>query len=185
MYPPKKKSAGFPGQPPEPMDGGSAPVAGGPSPGPLSPIALKSPGMPKPGQGMDPMQAMLNGNGSDPFGQGSAPPGPPVDQTGLPYGGSLPAPSDNDGDETMGGSDLLQALAGTLAGQQGGPYAQPPGTAPLIGPGHADPNLGIEPLINLLALAQLGVGGNPQPGAGSSGIDVPDFHNMGLATLLG
>jgi hypothetical protein len=164
--------AGGPAQPPsmDPFGGGAAAPLGPP------------PGMPKPGQGMDPMQAMLNGIGPDPLGAGPPPQqGPPLGPGGLPVGGSLPQLGGDDGDPSMDGSGLLQALAGALSAPPtaGDPY----GVAPFQpsqgfeGMGTGDPGMGQEQLMQMLALAQLGIGGGP--GAGSSGVDVGPFGNLG------
>ena len=181
MFPPKKQglpSPGFgPGGPPDPFGG---PPSGGPpdpfggGPAPFEP----PPGLPKPGQGMDPMMAMMHGLGPDPMSGGPlAPMGPPLGPGRLPVGGSLPTPDDG-GDQDMGGSDLLKALAGSLGGND--PYSVPP-----MGPdkgfqgmGTGDPGMGIEQMLQMLALGQMGVGGGP--GTGSSGIDPGSFDNMGM-----
>lgn len=78
---------------------------------------------PKPGQGMDPLAAMLGGiHGSAPAPMGPA--GPPGGGQGLPIGGTLPPPDENlGGGPDMGGSGLLQALHATLSGD---PYAVGP-----------------------------------------------------------
>jgi hypothetical protein len=67
----------------------------------------------------------------------------------------------------MGGSDLLTALHSAVGG---GPA---PGGAPL---GGGDPQMGMEHLLQLLAMAQLGAG-SPAPGAMAGGL-APD--NSGL-----
>ena len=116
MFPPPKKPAGPGGPPPKsglPGPGGPPPGPGGPPPGgdPFGPAPAGGPamppgmdpfgggampplgmgaGMPKPGQGMDPMMAMMNGLGPDPSMESGAPPsqGPPMGPDGFPVGGS-------------------------------------------------------------------------------------------------
>jgi hypothetical protein len=121
----------------------------------------------KPGQGMDPMQAMLNGLGPDPSMTQGAPQdqGPPMGPDGFPVGGSMPPPCDDGSCGDMGGSDLLKALAGNMGGD---PYGQPPGAPDQMfqGIGTGDPNMGVNQLLSMLALGQMGVGG-----PGSSGAD--------------
>jgi hypothetical protein len=131
--------------------------------------------LPKPGQGMNPMMAMLHGLGPDPLGMGQptpAPPGPPLGPDGLPPGGSLPGglAAQESADPTMGGSDLLQAL--TAAVQAGDPYGTT-GVPTSLNIGPQDPNMGIEQMLQLLALGQMGVGGGPAPMPGGSGLDLP------------
>ena len=65
----------------------------------------------------------------------------------------------------MGGSSLLQALAGSMGGD---PYGQPPGAPDtmLQGIGTGDPKLGMQQMLQMFALGQMGVGG-----PGSSGAD--------------
>lgn len=189
---PPSPSAGFPFGPgpgagpagdPDPFGGAPAPFGSGP-PG-MPPLAgaaappLPMPGSPKPGQGMDPVAAMMGGLGMSPPPQQH---GPPLGPGGLPFGGSIVPPSDGD-DDDMGGSPLLKALA---AGLQGGDqYAVPPGgpDTAFEGIGQGDPNLGVENLLQLLALGQMGVGG--VPGGGQSGVDTGPFGNMGLMVGMG
>ena len=73
----------------------------------------------------------------------------------------------------MGGLDLLQALAGGMAGMGGGDIGAsisllPPGAPDQMfqGLGTGDPNVGIQQLLQMLAIGKAGVGG-----PGSSGID--------------
>jgi hypothetical protein len=142
--------------------------------------------MPKPGQGMDPMMAMMQGLGPDPMGGGmpQAQQGPPTGPGGMPVGGSMPSMDPNcpDGDcGDMGGSDLLKALSGSLGG--GGMQGDPYGVSPMQpgqgfqGIGTGDPSMGLEQMLQLLALGGQGVGGGP--GAGSSGLDTGPFGNIG------
>lgn len=89
--------------------------------------------------------------GGSPF--GGPPPGP-----AMPVGGSLPGLDDG---QTQEDSPLLAALAASLGGgQQGEP------TDLNVGP--ADPGMGIEQLLQMLALGGMGVGGGEQ--AGGSGV---------------
>jgi hypothetical protein len=127
---------------------------------------------PRPGSSMDPMAAMLNGLGPMPT---AAPPQPP----GLPFGGS-PMESDPGYNQDMDGSALMRALNVSVNGMGGGadPYsAGPMGAADLSGMGTADPNMGLEALLQLLALGQMGVGGSP----GTSGL-TPD---PGMGGMMG
>ena len=197
MFPPPKKPAGPGGPPPKsglPGPGGPPPGPGGPPPGgdPFGPAPAGGPamppgmdpfgggampplgmgaGMPKPGQGMDPMMAMMQGLGPDPFMSAGAPPsqGPPMGPDGFPVGGSMPPPG---GD--MGGSDLLQALAGGMGGGDiGADISQLPPGAPdqmFQGIGQGDPSMGLQQMLQMLALGQMGVGGGPA--SGGSGMDL-------------
>jgi len=111
---------------------------------------------------MDPVMAMLQGLGPEVMGTPPAQPGgAPLGPDGLPFGGSLPEEG-FDG----GGSDLLAALAGGLGGGGSDPYAVAPGQSDqgFQGAGTGDPNMGLEQLLQLLALGQAGVGGGPQAG---------------------
>jgi hypothetical protein len=187
MFPPqKKKPAGGPppqgGAGPDPMRGGAgAPLPFGPGPGGPPP----APSRVKPGQGMDPFQAMTQGLGPDVLGGlGGPPQGPgglaPMGPGGLPIGGSMPQAEGPDGAPSdMGGSDLLQALAGAIGGG-GDPYATGPFPTSL-NVGTQDPNMGLEQMLQALALAQMGVGG--QPGAGGSG--VPFDQSGGMGQMIG
>ncbi len=180
MFPPKKPSPGIgPGGPQQGPPQGGAPA--GPPQGPPHglPPFLAHPSQPRPGQGMDPAHAMTHGLGPDIMGQLSPPSPPghlaPMGGNGLPIGGSMPPPGP-DGDNDMGGSDLLQALAGAIGGGSGDPYDEgrfPPSLN--VGPG--DPNMGLEQMLQALALAQMGVGGSP--GAGSSGAPFDNSPSMG------
>jgi hypothetical protein len=191
MFPPQKKPNGKPapkpgggpslrGGPPE-MPGGGDPTAGSPfGPSPGSPQPGMNPGHVKPGQGLDPFTAMTQGLGPDILGAAGGSPaggGPlaPMGPNGLPVGGSMP--HGLDGGQDMGGSDLLTALAGAIGGD---PYAAN-GQPPNLNVGAQDPNMGMEQLYQMLALAQLGVGG--QPGAGGSG--VPHDHGDLMGQMIG
>lgn len=177
-----------PGQGPAGLDPfGPAPAPHGGGPLGMSPLAgaatpqLPLPGMPKPGQGMDPFAAMMGGLGMP---APSAQHGPPLGPNGMPIGGQIIPHEDGD-DDDMGGSSLLKALAAGLGGG-GDPYGTPPmgpDTA-FEGIGQGDPQMGAEQLLQLLALGQLGVGGGP-PAAGSSGVDTGSFGNMGLMVGMG
>ncbi len=155
MFPPDKKKTGMPPGP-DPNDPGHTFGAGGPPP--MGPQGPPMSGMVKPGRGMDPMAAMLMGLGP------AMPPvaqGPPTGPNGLPVGGTMPGPADMDG---VGGSPLLAALFGS-AGQ--GPV--------LGGVGTGDPSMGLDVMLQMLALANAGVGGGP----GSSGLDPGPMGNVG------
>ncbi|MDR3635694.1 MAG: hypothetical protein P4L84_17965 [Isosphaeraceae bacterium] len=125
---------------------------------------------------MDPIAAMLGGLGGAGPPAAGGPQGPPMGPDGFPIGGSLPPPDPSGGDE-MGGSSLLQALAGAMGGDQ---YTQPPGAPDTMfqGIGQGDPNMGIEQLLSMLALGQMGVGGGPSPA--SSGV-----ADLGPQSLIG
>jgi hypothetical protein len=96
----------------------------------------------------------------------------------MPVGGSMPpiGPGEDGG---MDGSGLLQALHGALSGAGGDPYgvAPPQPGIGFQGIGTGDPNMGLEQMLQLLALGQQGVGGGP--GVGASGLDVGPFGNVG------
>lgn len=114
------------------------------------------PGMPRPGQGMDPMAAMMGGLGGSPPG---GPPGMGVNgPDGLPLGGAAPPPGSPD---EMGGSDLMSMLS-----QGGDQYDQPPGSAPFTQMGQP-PDDGMQQLMQMLAFAQMGV--QPDDGMGGMG----------------
>lgn len=124
------------------------------------------PSGPKPGQGMDPMEAMLGGMGD--MGQFAPPaPGAPMGPGGMPVGGGMPS-SDPGMDPQMGGSSLFQALNMGLEGGGGDPFASPP-----MGHGQLDPPPDdINTLLGMLALMQSGAGGmgGPQQGLNPSGV---------------
>lgn len=88
----------------------------------------------------------------------------------------------------MGGSGLLQALHASLSGGQGGdPYGVAPGQSDIgfQGMGPSDPQMGAEGLLQLLALAGMGVGGGGAS-AGMSGVGgAGPFGGMGQAVGLG
>jgi len=140
------------------------------------------PGMSKPGQGMDPMQAIFNGLGPDPLGAGPPPQqGPPLGPGGLHVGGSPPQPGPDNADPSMDGCGLLKALAGLLsappaAGDLYGVLSFQPGQR-FEGLGIGDPGMDQGQLMQMLALAQLGGGG---PGAGSSRAGVGPLSDRGL-----
>jgi hypothetical protein len=174
--------AGGPTPPPDPMGGGAALPFGGPG----GPPPMGGP-MFKPGQGMDPFTAMTQGLGPDILGaaggmpQGGAGPLAPMGPGGLPIGGSMPHGGPGGGD--MGGSDLLSALAGAIGG--GDPYATN-GQPPNLNVGTQDPNMGMEQLYQMLALAQLGVGGQPGSGPiGAGGSGVPYDMTGGMGQMVG
>lgn len=140
--PPKKKSEGQEAQGPPPF-------------------APQGQGMPKPGQGMDPMQAMMQGMGDlGAFGPPPAPEGP-IGPGGLPIGGNLPS-SDPMMDPSMDGSGLFQAL-----NMQLDPYSAGPLGHPVLD----DPNMNkLQGLLQLLALNQSGVAGLGMGAPSASGI---------------
>jgi hypothetical protein len=121
--------------------------------------------MPRPGGGMDPMAAMLNGL---PPMAGPSPAGPP---------GGSPMGSDPGFDPALDGSALMKSLNLSLSD----PYAAgPQGYGDLSGMGTGDPSMGLEQLLQLLALGQMGVGGSPgSPPPGSSGL-MPDPGSAGM-----
>lgn len=202
-----------PGGPPGPGASPPAPIAPAFDPmammpgmmpsGPMAPAGPMALGPPpldaKPGQGTDAARAMTQGLGPDPLAS-SAPrlQGPPLGPGGLPVGATLPG-GEPDADDRgglaallgagnsandMGGSDLLKALV-AAASTQGDPYGvgpMQPGQG-FEGMGPSDPNLGIEQLLQLLALGKMGVGGNKPSAAGSSGLDVGPFDIGGTVGL--
>ncbi len=90
---------------------------------------------------------------------------------GLPIGGSMPE-VDPLYSPDMNGSPLLQALHGAV-----GYDAGPEGHADLQGMGTGDPNMGLEQLIQMIAMSRAGVGGGVPPG----GSGVPfDRGNPGI-----
>lgn len=200
MFPPSKKKPSGPGGPPDPFappEGPGGPPTGPPGMDPFGggggmpppmpgqggppdpfggpPLGM-APGMPKPGQGMDPMQAMNGGIGADPGMLAGTPQdnGPPMGPDGFPVGGSMPPPCEDGGMCDMGGSDLLQALAGGGGGVGGDPYGQPPGAPGQVfeGMGQGDPNMGLQQLLQMMALGQMGVGGPGSSGADPGGNQV-------------
>ena len=116
-------------------------------------------------------------------GAGMPPPPPPpgavMGPGNLPVGGSPFDPSDPDSD--MDGSSLLRALAQNSSD----PYAGPPdGTEDLSSGGMGDPNMGLQQLLQLLALGQMGAGGLPQQGPPGGGSAMsPDFGNPGFGLM--
>lgn len=159
---------------PKPASGKGDPKQGGgsPPPGPGLHQALQRPQGPKPGQGMDPHEAMMGGMG-DLSQFAPPPPEAPLGPGGLPVGGNLPS-SDPGMDPTMGGSSLFQALNAGLPGQGGGdPFASPP-----MGHGVLDPPPDINTLLGMMALMKSGVGGGPQQGLNPSGV-MPQPTNPG------
>ena len=132
-------------------------------------------GMPKPGQPMDPMQAMLGGLGG---GMGMPPPppapGPPMGPGGLPVGGTQPS-VDPWFNPEMSGSTLMQGISRAI----GDPYAAgPEGHADLDGMGPQQPDMGLEQLIQLIAMAQSGAG--PDAGGG-----MPPMNSTSPSSMLG
>jgi hypothetical protein len=96
----------------------------------------------------------------------------------------MPPMGDGD-DPTMGGSDLLQALQGSMAGgDPGDPYGVGPmqSSQGFQGIGTGDPNMGIEQLLQMLALGQGGVGG--APGGGGGGLVDPGM-NPSMGGMVG
>lgn len=167
MFPPKQQGPGP--QPPIPM-----PIPGAPMGPP--------PGMPQPGTGVDPILAMLGQAGP-----GLIPPPPPPSPfpqgpNGLPPGGAMP---DFDGDEAMpteiADSPIISALMGGAD-----PYGVGPMEPPNVfdGAGVGDPNSGMQQLIQLLMLAQSGLGGTGVSPAPSSGAE-PAPGSPGMALGLG
>lgn len=160
---------------------------------PLDGLAQQAPLMQtpdaRPGRGMDALRAMISGLGPDPLAAGYPPAQTaPLGPEGLPIGASLPGMlNDNDADDTMGGSSLIQALARAAGGNSSDPYTQPPGGSEIgfQGMGTGDPQMGLEPLLKLLALAKMGVGGQGPRPAGSSGLDMPPNDIGGMMSLGG
>lgn len=142
----------------------------------------------RPGRGMDAVRAMNNGLGPDPLAAGYPPTdAAPLGAQGLPIGGFVPPGLlDNDADDNMGGSDLLQALV-RAAAPQGDPYTQPPGGPDqgFQGMGTGDPNMGMAPLLQLLALAQMGVGGQKPRPTGVMGADMQPSNVGGMVGIGG
>jgi hypothetical protein len=153
-------------------------------PPPMMPPAMGGNG-PMPGQGMDPMAAMLGAGG--PFG-GGPPPMMSPPGGGLPVGGSMPMPGAMDG---AGQSPMLAALLGSMGGGMegmggmgGDEYGTLPGESEHVfdSGGTGDPNMGLMQLLQMLALAKSGVGGGTPPGG--SGVDGQP-PNPGVALGLG
>ncbi len=166
----------FPGGPngPAGVPGGPPGMGGAPGMGAMPPM-MPPPGMPRAGQTMDPMMAMLNGMPQFPPPPPPAP-GPPMGPGGLPVGGSMPDLDPNFSPE-MGDSQLLKALSQSVGGYDAGPL----GHADLAGLGPEDPNMGIEQLMQMIALGNAGVGG-AEGGVppGGSGVNY-DRGNPGFA----
>lgn len=167
MFPPQKPKPKQPGGGPPPpgdpslgpgMNDGGDPSTGGVPPGP-PPSMGAPPGMQDPGQGMDPMMAMLGGlgGGMDMGGMGAGPPPPfPSGPNGLPVGGSYPEGSPEEMGE-VDGSPLLQALMGGGQDQ----YDVPPDQlGHVVDGGTGDPTMGLDQILQMLALAKAGVGGD-------------------------
>lgn len=162
MFPPDdKKEKG------KPESKGKPPAKGGgpPPPGQGAQQNLHHPpaGLPKAGQGINPMQAMTQGMG-DLSALGPPPPpspGAPMGPNGMPVGGQLPS-SDPMVDPSMDGSGLFQALNMQL---------DPMGGQSLQDPSQGDPQMGLEQLLEMLAMSQAGAmpGQGPPGGMGSLG----------------
>jgi hypothetical protein len=159
MFPPDDKSK------PKPDSKGKPPAKGGkpggpPPPGPGGQQNLHSPpiGVPKAGQGIDPMQAMMGGMGDmSQFGPPPPPsPGAPLGPNGLPIGGGLPS-SDPGMDPNMDGSGLFQAMNMQLDPMGGGLGDDPNGGG----------QMGLEQLLQMLAMSQAGT--NPADAQGGQG----------------
>lgn len=131
------------------MQGAPMPVA----PGPQQP--------PIPGEPMDPFAAMA-------MGQQQPPPMDPMLMQALMGGGGMPM-GDGDMDAPM---DLMGM--GMPGMGMADPYAVPPGYSQqaLSGAGVADPQMGLQQLLQMLALAQSGVAPG-SPVTSSSGV-MPD-----------
>jgi vasodilator-stimulated phosphoprotein len=153
--PPKKPDSGEKPKPKATSPAGP-PAAKQPPPdaGPLPPMPAPHGGGPAP---MDPLAAML-----------AAPAGP----SPLPIGGSLPGPDEMAGAD---GSPLMQALISAMS--------PPPGAGvPVLNapPQGGDPTMGVQGLLQLLALGDAGAGG-PMGGVTPGGSGVPmDMSNPGL-----
>jgi hypothetical protein len=163
---------------PDPMaGGGGAPPMGDPMNAlPFPPVSGPPMGGPDPmaamggmGGGPPDLAALLGlgGMGGGPpmggGGMGGPPPGPQ-----LPIGGSMPG----GGDADMAGSPLLAMLASSLSD----PYAVTGAPVDLnVGP--ADPQMGLQGLLQLLCNAKLGTGG-ANASAGMSGVPM-DMGQVG------
>lgn len=122
---------------------------------------------PKPGQGMDPMEAMMGGMGDlSQFAPPPPPPGAPLGPDGMPIGGG-PGEGFPGFDPSMDGSSLFQALHASLD-----PYAAGP-----LGHGELDPPPDLDSLLAMLAFRQSGVA------PGGSGV-MPQPTTPGLAEGL-
>lgn len=77
----------------------------------------------------------------------------------------------------MGGSDLLKALA---CGMGGDPYGQPPSAPDQMsqGLGQGDPNMGIQQMLQMFALGQIGVGGPGGPGVDPGGGQIGSYFGF-------
>jgi hypothetical protein len=163
---PPDPMGGMGAAPPDPM-GGVCPTCGM-SMGGGAPAGPPMDFGPKPGQGMDPMQAMSQGLGPQAM-------GPPMGPNGFPIGGGPPSPTNYLGGQTspdMGGSDILQML---LSSGGGDPYAPPPG-APPINDGQPPADPGLAQLLQALAMIQMGV---PPQGSPSSGLNDTSMNRVG------
>jgi hypothetical protein len=176
-----------------PADGGGAPppAAAGPGAGPDPRNALPFPPVSGPPMGGPDPMAMGGMGGGPPDlaallglgGMGAGPPmgglgaGPPMGGMGLggpppgpqlPIGGSMPPGGD------MAGSPLLAMLASSLSSAD--PYAVTGAPVDLnVGP--ADPQMGLQGLLQLLCNAKLGTGG-ANASAGMSGVPM-DLGQVG------
>jgi hypothetical protein len=154
--PADKKSGGPPSKKP-----GGPPGQGGPPPGAQHNLHHPPVGVPKAGQGLNPMSAMMGGIGPDIMSQMGPPPPPspgaPMGPNGLPVGGNLSS-SDPMMDPAMNGSSLFQGLNMQLDPMAGG--------AGLDDPMGGGSQPGAEQLLQLLALLQAGVGPGGMAGGG-------------------
>lgn len=159
-------------------EGGSKDSKGGkpkPKQGPGAQQELHNPAMarhmgPKPGQGMDPHEAMMNGIPDlSMFGPPPPAPGAPMGPGGLPVGGNLPI-SDPGFDPSMQGSSLFKALNMGLD-----PYASGP-----EGHGTLDPMPNLNSLLALLALSQAGQGMGALNPSGVMNEPTSPGHTTGL-----
>lgn len=132
-------------------------------------------GLPPMGGPPDPMAGLMPPPGGAPM--GPPPPGMPPMGGGpqLPFGGAMPGQDDD-----VSGSPLLQALMASFGGDQGQPTD--------LNVGQGDPQMGVQDLLNMLALGGAGVGGpggpmgGQGPAAGNSGVDrMPMNPGMGAS----